>query len=294
MDKYFYNKYIYLEWNHSNYMKNKIDKKNKRFNKKKRVIELLFKECNKKNNYEFGNDLVNKICKKVGFKNQFDVTKLDNKTILPKLLTENDYAIIHTGSGNHKFIKGIDKVYHNFEKIEKEIEWNYNKSLLNNFNTSESNLLSVANNQRILHNFLFGKDTEFDDKNISKRPKTYFPHRTKTSFEYNFGNDIKVCLKNIQLEIDLTIEFEGNVGIFEGKNGKPDSFSIYQIYHPFLYYYLAKTNFKIDIKNIKCVYVVREKSINNIIINLYAYTFSNPIDITTIQFLKSASYKLIN
>ena len=28
-------------------------------------------------------------------------------------------------------------------------------------------------------------------KDISKRPKTYFPHRTKTSFEYNFGKDIK-------------------------------------------------------------------------------------------------------
>jgi hypothetical protein len=39
-------------------------------------------------------------------------------------------------------------------------------------------------------------------------------------------------LRNIRIEIDLTIEFEGTVGGFEGKNGRPEGFSIYQIYHP--------------------------------------------------------------
>jgi hypothetical protein len=177
-----------------------------------------------------------------------------------------------------------------------QIDWEYKKSLLNQYNTSESNILSVANNQRILHHFLFGKDAEFDDVDIIKRPKTYFPHRTKTSFEYYFGKDIKLELQNIQIEIDLTIEFQGNIGVFEGKNGKPDSFSIYQIYHPFLYYCNAnkQSELKGKIKNIYCVYVVREKSKENDIIKLWAYTFENPLDITTIKFIKSAAYKLIN
>jgi len=86
---------------------------------------------------------------------------------------------------------------------------------------------------------LFGKDKEFEDIDVINRPKTYFPHRTKTSFEYSFGNEAKLELKNIQIEIDLTIEFNGIVGVFEAKNGNSDSFSIYQIYHPFLYYYNA-------------------------------------------------------
>jgi hypothetical protein len=123
-------------------------------------------------------------------------------------LLENDYAVIHLGKGNHKFIKGIDKLYHKFEPIEETLQWQYKRSILNGYNTSESNALSVANNQRILHHFLFGKDTEFDDIDILKRPKTYFPHRTKTNLSYCFGEDLKVDLEKIQIEIDLTIEFQ--------------------------------------------------------------------------------------
>lgn len=271
-----------------------VQKKNN--SKKNQVIIEIFKICKKKNDFEFHNELVKDICKKVGFGNPFDVTKLDNKTKLPAVLIENNYALIHIGSGNHKFIKGIDKVYHEFEPIQKTIDWGYKKSLLNHYNSSESNILSVANNQRILHHFLFGKDKEFEDIDIAKRPKTYFPHRTKTSFKYNFGKEAKLEMKNIQIEVDLTIEFQGTIGVFEGKNGKPDTFSIYQLYHPFLYYYNAnkKTELQGKIKNIFCVYVVREKSKSHDIIKLWAYTFKNPLDITSIKFIKSASYKLIN
>lgn len=265
-------------------------------NKKSQVIEELFNICEARNNFEFHNDLVKELCRKVGFGNPFDVTKLDNKTKLPKILLDNDYAIIHIGGGSHKFIKGIDKVFHDFEPIQGAIEWGYKKSLLNQYNSSESNILSVANNQRILHHFLFGQDTEFEDIDIAKRPKTYFPHRTKTSFEYNVGQDVMLKMKNIQIEVDLTIEFQGTIGVFEGKNGKPDSFSIYQIYHPFLYYYNAnkETDIKGKIKDIFCVYVVREKFKTHDTIKLWAYTFKNPLDITSIKFIKSCSYKLIN
>ncbi|MCC6844817.1 MAG: hypothetical protein IT283_00710 [Bacteroidetes bacterium] len=271
-------------------------KTKKKESKKDQVIEELFKICKRKNNFVFHNDLVKDVCKKIGFGNPFDVTKLDNKTKLPDILVEHDYGVIHIGSGKHKFIKGIDKVFHDFEKIQKTIDWSYKKSLLNQYNSSESNILSVANNQRILHHFLFGQDTEFDDVDITKRPKTYFPHRTKTSFEYNFGKDAKLEMKNIQIEVDLTIEFQGTIRVFEGKNGKPDTFSIYQIYHPFLYYYNAnkKTELKGKIKEIYCVYVVREKTKTHDTIKLWAYTFSNPLDITSIKFIKSAAYNLIN
>ncbi|MCL2327327.1 MAG: hypothetical protein FWC39_02305 [Bacteroidetes bacterium] len=273
----------------------KTKQKKKNESKKDQVIERLFTICKQNNDFVFHNNLVKDVCKEIGFGNPFDVTKLDNKAKLPEILLENDYAIIHIGSGNHKFIKGIDKVYHNFEPIQEKIDWEYKKSLLNQYNTSESNILSVVNNQRILHHFLFEKDSEFNDVDILKRPKTYFPHRTKTSFEYYFGEGTKMELKNIQIEVDLTIEFQGNIGIFEGKNGKPDSFSIYQIYHPFLYYYNANKHYELKgkIKDIYCVYVVREKGKENDTIKLWNYTFENPLDITSIKFIKSVSYKLI-
>ena len=263
--------------------------------KKEQVITELFQICKKRKNYVFHNNLVKKISEKYNFGNPFDATKIDNKTKLPAILKENDYAIIHLGNGNHKFIKGIRNVYHDFEPIQKEIEWEYKKSMLNLYNTSESNILSVANNQRILHDFLFGKDTEFDDIDVSKRPKTYFPHRTKTSFSYNLGKNIIIELEKIQIEIDLTIEYQGTIGIFEAKNGKPDSFAVYQIYHPFLYYHKAKkdTDINKQLKKIICVYLVRTVKEHINYINLWAYTFLNPLDISTIKLLKAVTYKLI-
>ncbi len=148
--------------------------------KKHKVITEIFEICKKRKKYSFDNNLVKKISQKYKLGNPFDVTKIDNKEKLPQILIENDYAIMHLGNGNHQFIKGINKVYHDFETISEFVEWDYRKSILNEFNSSESNILSVANNQRILHHFLFGDDFEFDIADITKRPKTYFPHRTKT------------------------------------------------------------------------------------------------------------------
>lgn len=103
-------------------------------------------------------------------------------------------------------------------------------------------------------------------------------------------------LLRIQLEIDLTIEFEGTIGVFEAKNGKPDNFNIYQIYHPFLHYHniSQKPDMKNKIKKIVSVYVVRDSSERFDNIKLWAYTFSRPQDMSSIKFIKSASYKLIN
>lgn len=265
-------------------------------NKKQQVLESLYAICSKKNDYIFHNDSVKEESKKIGFGNPFDVTKLDNKSKLPQSFIQNDIAVVHLGNGYHQFIKGIDLMYHNFEPIQKSICWEYRKSILNQFDSSESNILSVANNQRILHHFLFGKDTEYDDVDIIKRPKTYFPHRTKTSFNYKLGKDIELNLTNIQIEVDLTIEYHGIVGVFEAKNGKPDNFSIYQLYHPFLYYYNANKDNTVNgqIKKVYCVYLVREKIKGVDVIKLWCYTFSRPYDITSIKFIKSVEYHLIN
>jgi len=114
------------------------------------------------------------------------MTKIDTKRKLPEILVQHDYAAVHLGRGKHKFVKGINKFFYDFEPIwQPKIEWPYRQSILNLSNDSESNVLSVANNQRILHHFLFGQDTEFNDVDIMKRPKTYFPHRTTITTSYH-------------------------------------------------------------------------------------------------------------
>lgn len=252
-------------------------------------MQDLFNHCIDSNAFTFHNDLVKEFSKKYNFANPFDATKLDSSNQLPPEFIQKDYCILHLGGGYHKFIQGISNLYHNFETIQDSIKWSYQKSLLNQYNDSESNILSVANNQRILHDFLFENDLEFENLDINNRPKTYFPHRTKTTLEYNF-KDEKIIAKNQQIEIDLTLEFNGIIGVFEAKNGNLKDFNIYQLYHPFLYYY----NSNLPFKQILCVYLLRFKNAsNNDILRLFAYTFKQPKQLDSIVFLKSKEYELI-
>ena len=252
--------------------------------KKHQVLQDIYDYCLQHNpeTMTFHNDVVKDIAKQNKFGNPFDATKLDSTDKLPQFMLDNDLCILHLGQGNHRFIKGIQILYHQFESIQNSITWEYRKSLLNEYNDSESNILSVANNQRILHDFLFGKDLEFDNLSIMERPKTYFPHRTKTTLEYYFNDETVVCEKQ-QIEIDLTIEYKGTICIFEAKNGNPTDFNVYQLYNPFLYYYKAFPNNKI-----LCTYLVRDENS----IKLWLYTFSNPLQIDSVEFIKSCEYKL--
>ncbi len=65
--------------------------------KKQQVLSELFRICKKRRNYVFDNDLVEAICKDVGFKNKFDITKLDSERLLPQEIREQDYAVMHLG-----------------------------------------------------------------------------------------------------------------------------------------------------------------------------------------------------
>lgn len=80
----------------------------KKISRKAQVLEQILRELikNKSKDLSFDNDLV-KAISGTTFKNQFDVTKLDNSSKLPPLLKEMDYYVIHLGGGKHQFVKGI-------------------------------------------------------------------------------------------------------------------------------------------------------------------------------------------
>lgn len=103
--------------------------------------------------------------------------------------------------------------------------------------------------------------------------------------------------ENLQIEIDLTIEHNGYVTIFEGKNAINsnrwlDNFNIFQLYNAFRYYFEIKKTKKIDIKKITACYLIRQKRNKDSVVRLYNYTFENPVDITTIKLLKKREYIL--
>ena len=91
--------------------------------------------------------------------------------------------------------------------------------------------MSVASNQRIIHDFLY--------EDIVAGPKVYSARRTKMNLSYKVGNE-SIQTENLQMEIDLTMELHGVVTIFEGKNGFPENFAVYQLFHPFKYFSLLK------------------------------------------------------
>jgi len=253
---------------------------------KQEVIAELFKRCKRKKDFVFDNTSVKKVCKKYGFGNPFDVTKLDDTSKFPQILLAEDYFILHLGRGRHKFVKGIKNGFHSFEKIGKNniFDWKYRKSILNEFDTSESNILSVANNQRIIHDFLY--------EDIVANPKVYGARRTKMNLSYRVRKE-KILAQNLQMEIDLTMELRGVITIFEGKNGFPENFAMYQLFHPFKYYYKLKKEKKLKVKQITCCYILRKKERGSSILKLYNYAFKDENNMGSIKLLKDAQYNLI-
>jgi hypothetical protein len=79
----------------------------------------------------------------------------------------------------------------------------------------------------------------------------------------------------------------------EGKNGFPEDFAVYQLFHPFKYYYLLKQENNIAINKITCCYVLRRKQQDASILRLYDYTFDDINRIESIRLLKKAQYTLV-
>ena len=253
--------------------------------KKKLVLSDIFSQCVKSNQFEFDNELVKEISKKHKFKNPFDATKVDNLSVLPEDILNEGYCVIHLGKGRHKFIKAQNHCFHVFEEIpNEEVPWKYRKSALNETDSSESNILSVGFNQRIVHDFLY------DD--IVAGPKMYGSRRAKVTTSYNIGSQV-IKVETLQFEIDLTTEYQGVVTVFEGKNKFPENFAVYQLFHPFVYFNNLRKKGKIKVDKINCCYLLRDTENGNSVIRLYLYTFDKPNDMASIKLLKCEQYRLI-
>jgi len=252
--------------------------------KKKQVLLKLFELCSNKGDFRFHNALVKQISTEIGFGNPFDATKIDHLADLPEELIKQDYFVIHIGKGWHTFVKGVSLGYHTFESIEPNeyVEKPYTPSLLNHVDTSESTVLSFINNQTILQDFLY------DESNTTFN--RYSSRRTKISCEYLIGST-PITITNQQIEIDLTIERNGIVTIFEAKNGFAPDFAVYQLYLPYRYYLALRDSQDIPIQQVNCCYVLRDITANQI--RLYLYTFSEPNQIGSIKLQKKREYQLV-
>ena len=267
-------------------------------NKKQTVIARLYAQCRARGNLIFTNDEVKREADALSFKNYFDATKIDNSAGLPSVLTADDAFLVHLGNQRptkHQFVHGIADGYHMFEPIpeSRQYNWIYRPSVLNNANTSESNILSVGYNQRIIHDFLY--------EDITASPKIYGSNRTQISFDYNVDHYTKfdevattwIRAQRVQIEIDLTMEYHGNVTIFEAKNGTPKDFNVFQIFNA--YRYIRDITHDMPVKSINCCYLLRMRSGSSGTerLRLYLYTFTHPETPGSIKLARNAEYTLV-
>ena len=247
--------------------------------KKQAVIARLYADCKAAGSLTFDNAAVRQVAAAVGFGNPFDATKIDRSAALPPTLVDDDAFIVHLGQGRHRFVYGISAGYHRFEPIpaERRYQWPYRRSILNNINTSESNILSVGYNQRIIHDFLY--------EDIAASPKVYGSNRTQITLDYRIGNHA-VHSERVQVEIDFTMEYLGAITVFEAKNGEPDDFNVFQLFNPYRYYRQV-TDGQPGIA-VNCCYLLRHGNR----LRLYLYSFTDPQNPASIRPERNAEYTL--
>jgi hypothetical protein len=270
--------------------------------KKSQLLDELVNHCIQRDgpgleSYVFDNDLVKLLSNSIGFRNQFETTRIDTKKESSPRMLEEGLNVVHLGAtytggkrdiARHAFVRR--ELFHDFEKIEKISTVMYHPGPLDELNTSESNILSLVYNHGIIHRVLYPYD-------LKANPSIYMSHRTRFQSNHRVG-DINLPMGELQVEVDMTIEFNGHVTVFEGKNHSKarNNFAIYQLYMPFRYYHLKSKNNGLGIKEIDCCYVMRKrirgKNIFDSDIDVYRYTFENPDELTSIRFISSERFQL--
>ena len=243
------------------------------------MIAELYDMCKSRGDFVFTNAEVRAVCAKVGFSNQYDATKIDSLTELPDALTDDDAFVVHLGRGSHQFVFGIASGYHRFEDIpdSQKLHWPYRRSILNNINTSGSNILAAGYNQRIIHDFLYG--------DMVASPKVHLSNRTEISSIYRVGND-NINAGRVRVRIDMTTEYLGAITVFDAPNGIPGDFNVFRLFNPFHFYLQGVESL---VNSIDCCYLLRKGNR----LRLYLYRFEDPYNPGSIKLARNAEYTLV-
>jgi hypothetical protein len=185
--------------------------------------------------FEFSNDLVKEVCAKTGFKNPFDLTKIDTSEDLPRSFVQDDVFVVHLGggrstNGKHRFVRGVQFGYHALEEPTLPLEEKrYTKTLLDDIDNGEAATLSTVFNQGLVQLFLYGDETV--------RPRIHLPGRTSgqdNTFDFHVGTQA-VHVNSLQIEMDFIIEKNGDVAFAEAKRGAMwKDFAVAQVFMPYL------------------------------------------------------------
>ena len=233
----------------------------------------------------FTNDDVKRITAGTQFKNPFDATKFDQSRLLPQLLLDANYCVIHLGKGDHAFVRARNQVYCPLSEPSKVLDWPCRMSPLNGIESSEAWLFSFTFNHRIIHHYLWGV--------VSENPMIFTQKRANYPVSFKIGH-IELSSPRLQFEMDgcLYLESRNEVVVFEVKNGERTDFNSCQLYFPFRYFRYLQGVGTLDIRlHIRLVDAVR--NVRRGWIDFHEFRFAEEVDLSSIELVSNGRYILM-
>ncbi|ADN10047.1 DUF6997 domain-containing protein [Sulfurimonas autotrophica] len=165
---------------------------------------------------------------------------------LSDYLVQNDLMPIRCGQGEFFFFKG--NIFYNLDEVEfLKINLEYLTQIdtfipltLKDFHKNENAYLNKALAIGIINDFIDSDNITVFQQQLNYRRLLYGQFgKIKTNFELEFKTTfgIKKINKGFQFEIDLVLENEDEIIIFEAKQGLKSrkTFTLLQLYYPLIY-----------------------------------------------------------
>lgn len=182
---------------------------------------------------------------------------------LTEYLLENKLSPIRSGQGSFFFYKGdiffdTDAKYNSIDMdLVEPIDDFVPLSLEVDFQKNENAFLNKAIAKGIISHFIHEKKLKVLEKEVSNKNGKRLLYgqfgKIKTTFDLFFktSKGCKVINKGFQFEMDLVLESEDEIYIFEAKSGKQKtkSFCLLQLYYPLIYLQFI-TSFRKKIRTI--------------------------------------------
>jgi len=224
------------------------------------------------------------------------------KEDLSNFLIENNLMPIRSGQGEFFFYKGtvfFDLTKLDFKNINKnevrQIDSFFPLSLKVDFQKNENAFLNKAMAKGILNHFVNKKDLKVLEKKIYNKNTSRLLYgqfgKIKTTFDLIFKTtkNCKLINRGFQFEMDLVLESEDEIFIFEAKstNQYTKTFSLLQLYYPLIYLQFITTYRK----KIRTIFIDITTKDNKEIYRLVEFDFKNS-NFDDFEVLKSYIYEI--
>lgn len=226
------------------------------------------------------------------------------KEDLSDFLIANNLMPIRSGSGEFFFYRGniifeLENI--DFENIPmntvKQIDNFIPLSLKVDFQRNENAYLNKAMAFGIINDFTKKENLKILEKELNHKNSSRLLYgqfgKIKTSFDFSFktSKGCKIINRGFQFEMDLVLESETEILIFEAKSGdkKTKTFSLLQLYYPLIYIELITTS----IKKVRTIFIDITIRDNIEDYRLIEIEFKNS-NFDEIKVLNSKSYRIEN